>query len=133
MLERDSPYWVYQYKRPDQPGKWTKILSPLNTDKSIPLPRYAHQVVFDNRTKSIFMHGGNAGLKDETPVISSGEGSEVDDARHRASTRDVGVGTDSGRQDIPQVGASDGEENRLDDFWTMRLKRLVLDPLRYCL
>ena len=27
-----------------------------------PLPRYAHQVVYNPRTKIVFMHGGNAGL-----------------------------------------------------------------------
>lgn len=27
-----------------------------------PLPRYAHQVVYNPCTKAVFMHGGNAGL-----------------------------------------------------------------------
>ncbi|KAK7692405.1 hypothetical protein QCA50_004030 [Cerrena zonata] len=122
VLEKDSPYWVYRYKRPDLPGKWTKIISQSCAAEPIPHPRFAHQIVFDSRTKSIYMHGGNAGLKEEALVNPTSDTSEVDGVRHaRASTRDIGVGTD--RPDIHQITENDGEENRLDDFWKLKLKR----------
>ncbi|CAL1706336.1 unnamed protein product [Somion occarium] len=131
VLEKDSPYWIYRYKRPDQPGKWTKILSlssppnkPEPTVGPAPLPRYAHQAVYDNETKTIYMHGGNAGLEKDTEDVVRSGGDGDDDSRQSAppATRDIGVGTDARREERHVVGG-DGEENRLDDFWSLRLKR----------
>jgi len=62
-----------------------------------PLPRYAHQVVYNPRTKTVFMHGGNAG------VVGQME-------RKR-------VGTGNG------VSEDEGKEQRLADLWEMRMTR----------
>ncbi|KAG6375663.1 hypothetical protein JVT61DRAFT_3235 [Boletus reticuloceps] len=88
VLRSDAPNWVYQYTNPPQPGKWTQILPEVVSDSEnggdgarenghgngsergkdggqsepfVPLPRYAHQVVYDELTKNVYMHGGNAG------------------------------------------------------------------------
>ncbi|TCD65352.1 hypothetical protein EIP91_002791 [Steccherinum ochraceum] len=75
MLETEAPYWIYRYERPERPGIWTKILPPPSSSPAppsrtgdVPLPRYAHQVVYDTDTKLFYMHGGNAGLEKEVPV-----------------------------------------------------------------
>lgn len=71
----EAPNWVFRYD--PRPGSWTQILPQLmytggthDTSGSLhavekveePLPRYAHQVVYNPRTKTVFMHGGNAGM-----------------------------------------------------------------------
>jgi hypothetical protein len=69
----DAPNWVYRYD--SRPGSWTQILpqsmytagphdasGPHVEEVEEPLPRYAHQVVYNPRTKAVFMHGGNAGV-----------------------------------------------------------------------
>lgn len=98
-LRTDIPKWVYRYER--QPGKWTRILPNEQefgeepVDK--PQPRYAHQLVYNPNTDSIFMHGGNGG------VVAEGSGED-----------------DRGDDELRGE-----EENRLDDFWTMKLKRYI--------
>lgn len=97
-LRSDIPKWVYRYEK--QPGKWTRILP---TEQEFgeerpddrPQPRYAHQLVYDPKSGAVFMHGGNGG------VIAEGS-------------------SDDGRGEEELRGE---EENRLDDFWTMKLKR----------
>lgn len=70
----DAPNWVYRYD--PRPGSWTQILpqsmytagphdvsgNPHVEGIEEPLPRYAHQVVYNPRTKAVGMHGGNAGV-----------------------------------------------------------------------
>lgn len=58
------------------------------------MPRYAHQMVYDPNSKTIFMHGGNAGF---------------------VGAMEYGGGEDG--QDVFQ------KESRLDDFWRMTLMR----------
>ena len=118
-LEKDSPYWIYQYKHLNRPGKWTKIPSSSDSEDSAPLPRYAHQIVYDNRSKLVYMHGGNAGLKDEILVAPNGDWVGVNEPE-----RLHGQAADAGHQQTQQSATSE-EENRLDDFWTLKLRRLV--------
>lgn len=113
-LRADTPNWVYQYAHPSKPGKWTKILPEVIQEDGepaeVPLPRYAHQVVYDEGMKRVFMHGGNAG---EVNVPVENVGTEVegsgDDERPR-----------SGDEDRPSRVL---KGTRLDDFWTMKLLR----------
>jgi hypothetical protein len=79
-----------------------------------PLPRYAHQVVYDPNTKMVFMHGGNAG--------PGGTGME------RSERLNVGVTDVDGEDNAGPSGAreSAGKERRLDDFWCMKIKRSVV-------
>ncbi|THH12462.1 hypothetical protein EW146_g7673 [Bondarzewia mesenterica] len=59
-----------------------------------PRIRYAHQVVYDTRRKTLYLHGGNAGR-----LLETGE-------------PDDGNSSDDG-----------SSEQRLDDLWSMQLKR----------
>ncbi|KAH9944718.1 Muskelin N-terminus-domain-containing protein [Amylocystis lapponica] len=114
-LETTSPYWIYRYARADRPGTWSKILpeegeAPTGADEpERPRPRYAHQVVYDPRAKTVFVHGGNAGLEHGGSEVSA---SEVDEGR-------AGARGGEGRPE----GAEPARENRLDDLWSMQLKR----------
>ncbi|KAF8893559.1 Muskelin N-terminus-domain-containing protein [Infundibulicybe gibba] len=84
--------WVYRYH--PRPGRWTQILPEADpTLAPEPVPRYAHQVVYNPRTRSVFMHGGNAG---EVELQNGG--------------------------DVPREEEG-GRAKRLDDFWHMTLKR----------
>ena len=67
----------------------------------MPRARCAHQVVYDTTTKTVYMHGGNAG------ITASG----VDAAIAKA--------------ELPRR-----EETRLDDFWSMTLERKVVLLMR---
>ncbi|KAK0210441.1 Muskelin N-terminus-domain-containing protein, partial [Desarmillaria ectypa] len=97
VLPSEPPNWVFRYH--SRPGRWVKVLPEQQERKSRhpcqePVPRYAHQVVYDPSTKTVFMHGGNAGITG---------------AMERAVD-----GNDK------QEG---GKETRLDDFWRMNLVR----------
>ena len=112
MLEADCPYWIYRYERPERPGRWTKVLQPENTmadEDAWPVSRYAHQVVYDVRTKTVYMHGGNARL--EAPS----------EGRRRRST---GPGGEVEVR-IEHASAAGQRNERLDDFWEMKLIRCV--------
>lgn len=71
-----------------------------------PQPRYAHQVVYNRRTKTLFVHGGNAGLVKFQASGATEGGQETDNA---------------GRDGEPE----EPKEKRLDDFWRMQLVRYV--------
>ncbi|KAK0448391.1 Muskelin N-terminus-domain-containing protein [Desarmillaria tabescens] len=65
VLPSEPPNWVFRYHT--RPGQWVKVLPEQQERKSRhpcqePVPRYAHQVVYDPSTKTVFMHGGNAGI-----------------------------------------------------------------------
>lgn len=71
----EAPNWMYSYD--STPGTWTQILPrpshvmpPSSTDEihtvDQPQPRYAHQVVYNHLTRTVFLHGGNVGVKDAT-------------------------------------------------------------------
>lgn len=96
-----------------RPGKWTRILPEAEDGSRTrnaqhetgvgsklpieePSPRYAHQVVYDPTTKSVFMHGGNAGIVGPMEMGKTGDRDE---------------------------GDAQGKEMRLDDFWSMSLTR----------
>jgi muskelin len=70
--------WVYRYDDPFQRGTWTKMLSedPNEPEAQIPLPRYAHQVVYDGTSKKTFMFGGNAGVVDRRGDEEEADGRE---------------------------------------------------------
>ncbi|KAI0319167.1 Muskelin N-terminus-domain-containing protein [Amylostereum chailletii] len=60
----DGTNWLYRYG--EQPGTWTQIFSKEPAEDAAeaieqPRTRYAHQVVYDMRSRTIYMHGGNAG------------------------------------------------------------------------
>ena len=96
--------WVFRYDT--HPGKWMPILG--RPDKEVaetPQARFAHQVVYNPKTKTIFLHGGNAG--GAPPVDAGRSGRETD-----GDAIIVDAGEDSA-----------GTKERLDDFWRMELKR----------
>lgn len=116
MLRSDAHHWVYRYGV--RLGKWTQILpetviSDLKGRSSAavieePQPRYAHQVVYEEGSKTVYMHGGNAGL-----------GNSSDDGMERAIDGEDGIDNDA----TEHVDVSKQTERRLDDFWSMTLNR----------
>ncbi len=70
----------------------------------VPQARFAHQVVYNPKTKTIFLHGGNAG--GAPPLEADRAARETDDAIIVDASED-----------------SAGTKERLDDFWRMELKR----------
>lgn len=119
-LPLEWPNWVYRYDT--NPGKWTYILpEPESGQKRtrdgelVPVPRYAHQVVYDPATKTVFMHGGNAGLVGPMERGGSGSSGEGGDGDGDATADEDG-----------NVRDKDGnKERRLDDLWSMKLTRYV--------
>lgn len=91
--------------------------SASNSNSEMPIPRFAHQVVYNPNTRTIFLHGGNAGgggsLSGQGGAGRDGEGDAVG-----------GVGT---VEEVKELGGP-AKEKRLDDFWRMELKRLVFSP-----
>ncbi|VDC07695.1 unnamed protein product [Peniophora sp. CBMAI 1063] len=63
----ESTTWLYKYD--EQPGKWAHILVEAGSGSERspqPRTRYGHQIVYDSRTKTVYLHGGNAGpVEDE--------------------------------------------------------------------
>ncbi|KAH7889083.1 Muskelin N-terminus-domain-containing protein [Phlebopus sp. FC_14] len=112
VLRSDTPNWVYRYEDPLVPGKWTQILPEAPSENGetceIPVPRYAHQVVYDENTKRVFMHGGNAG---ETKDADDEEAEKENEEREMASAEE---------ERPPRMRT---KETRLDDFWGMTLLR----------
>ena len=112
-LRSDVPNWVYRYENPLQPGKWTQILSERIDGSQAytleePQPRYAHQIVYDESTKTVYMYGGNAGA-----------GDAIMDASTVSSTEPQ----DEGGERRTNGGRIASREKRLDDFWCMNLER----------
>ncbi|KAJ7077270.1 Muskelin N-terminus-domain-containing protein [Mycena belliarum] len=98
VIPYDSATRIFRYGQP--PGKWDVVLPAPGDEAGAASPdeppsRYAHQVVYDPTTRTIFMHGGNAG-------------------------NGVTKGEDENAMD---VGDSAGVSARLDDFWQMTLLR----------
>lgn len=92
---------MYRYN--NQPGTWTKITQQVEGESEAqnerPRPRYAHQIVYDTTTKTAYLHGGNSGRM----LLENGDAEET-----------VGTSEDA------------MAEQRLDDFWSMQLRRYVL-------
>ncbi|KAI0744125.1 Muskelin N-terminus-domain-containing protein [Daedaleopsis nitida] len=114
VLESEAPYWIYRYDRPELPGKWTQIFPGKEAVPVCPQPRYAHQVVYDPKSGSVYMHGGNAGLgtDDEEPAGEARASSPEEDA------------TDAAR--APKEA---GAERRLDDFWHLEVVRPAYEEI----
>jgi hypothetical protein len=82
----------------------------------VPLPRYAHQVVYDEGTKRVFMHGGNAGEVN----------TQVEDVETEVEGGGDNERPGSGDEDRPSRVS---KETRLDDFWTMKLLRAAPEEI----
>ncbi|EED85132.1 predicted protein [Postia placenta Mad-698-R] len=119
VLDPASSVWVYRYDRPDRPGKWSNT-SPANTSGSntphgdpisaeTPQPRYAHQVVYDRRSKIAYMHGGTSGVVTNVARTPS------------EWTGDWPVKALEGLCAVTEV--------RLDDLWKLRLERPALSDI----
>ena len=150
ILEKEAPYWIYRYQRPERQGVWTKILPTTPPESAIPptsahigdapLPRYAHQVVYDLPSKTIYMHGGNAGLEKEM-IVREGDDVPIE-ARDGRASGDATMNTGGeiryrvlrGNSTMAETPADHGNEtdasediespgDRLDDFWSMKLRR----------
>jgi len=60
LLKDRMHNWIYKYD--SRPGKWSQILKiPDQPVSQRPMPRFAHQVVYNPKTKAVYMHGGNGG------------------------------------------------------------------------
>ncbi|KAI0685090.1 Muskelin N-terminus-domain-containing protein [Cerioporus squamosus] len=106
VLESECPYWIYRYNRPELPGKWVKILPGNNGDPAVPQPRYAHQVVYDSKSETVYMHGGNAGLG-------------IDEAESEPEARPA---SSEGAAEA-RISHEADAESRLDDFWQLKIVR----------
>ncbi|KAF9473394.1 galactose oxidase [Pholiota conissans] len=104
MLSASLTTWMYRYGT--RPGEWMRILQdPRKSPGETPQSRYAHQIVYNPKTKSVFLHGGNAGAE-----VAAAAEERVDRA------------VDG--EDIDVVDVEEGAaKKRLDDFWKMDLKR----------
>ena len=122
VLRSDTPNWVYRYGT--RPGEWIQILPDTGGSHEAggvvgmeePQPRYAHQVVYDEGSKTVFMHGGNAGLGTDSS-IGMEKAEERDDGEEKAE-EEIDI---SGRE--KQEQEHELKERRLDDFWSMTLSR----------
>ncbi|KAF9010759.1 Muskelin N-terminus-domain-containing protein [Cyathus striatus] len=108
ILRSYSNNWVYRYH--SRPGQWVPILrEPEHTTSAriqLPVPRFAHQVVYNPKTRSVYMHGGNAG---GLGVIES-NGVRYPDG-------------DAPNDEDGTVKTPGSQERRLDDFWRMDMRR----------
>ncbi|KAK7468576.1 hypothetical protein VKT23_003080 [Stygiomarasmius scandens] len=112
FLASEQSNWVYRYE--PAPGQWTRMLSETDTNltsksaegESVePVPRYAHQVVYDPNTRMVYMHGGNAGLMGALERQNGSDGEEPRSDQEGQRTE------------------GEEKEKRLDDFWKMTLTR----------
>ena len=82
------------FRYSSKPGTWTRTEPAPTQPDNVPPARYAHQVVYDSRTRIAYLHGGNAGRLLETGILGD------------------------------NVSGNDAlTEQRLDDFWSMSLSR----------
>jgi len=105
--------WTYRYEK--SPGKWHHIVHPPETPlHHMPVPRFAHQVVYNPSRRTVFIHGGNAGgptAFDPSKTLQLGGRNADGDFGANATA------TEAEDQDGKAKGM------RLDDFWKMELKR----------
>lgn len=140
LASTGSTVWMYRYGK--RPGTWTNIKPiqrmnppstsssssfstkrPRNTDNDEdlsdeanevePIGRCAHQVVYNPRTQTFYLHGGNAGSSHVTVV---------DDGSREGLQDSDGVVGEPTQHEI--------SEKRLDDFWSMTLERKVVLLMR---
>ena len=92
LPQLDGKHWVFRYS--SKPGTWTRTEPAPTQTSDVPPARYAHQVVYDSRTCTAYMHGGNSGRLLESGTLGD------------------------------HVHGNDAlTEQRLDDFWSMSLSR----------
>lgn len=120
-------HWVYRYGV--QPGKWSKSLleSPpgysMNDSLSSsdthakPRSRYACQMVYNPKTKAIFIHGGISGADEGVLPESSAAQTE----RRNSSDSGSGNTSDADKENQPEVDRQ--REVRLNDLWRIKLHR----------
>ncbi|KAE9403924.1 hypothetical protein BT96DRAFT_936129 [Gymnopus androsaceus JB14] len=108
----DSSHWLYRYQF--SPGKWERIVSleeerrkkmssappfPPHSGGTSPSSRFAHQVVYEPNSKTVYLHGGTTGMAP---------------AKRKESS-------DAQSEEVPM--------RRLSDFWKMSLLRPTSDEL----
>ena len=102
-------------------------------DSPWPQPRYAHQVVYDAKSKTVYMHGGNGGLDaddfsddgDGRP-LSGGDGADHDpQGGHSAPAPEEPRRRRSSRVRPTVAADADADMKRLDDFWRLEIVRYV--------
>jgi hypothetical protein len=144
---RSSPCnWIFRYD--SKPGKWYQINRHLDSPPDeVPVPRFAHQAVYHAPTRTVFLHGGNAGglsaLESERSTSANrNPDGNTGSARPTPSPPDEGpqpptqvnqpiatipATTAIGAQapDQRQATETPPTEMRLDDFWMMKLRRSV--------
>jgi len=81
-----------------------------------PSPRYAHQVVYDQKTRTVYMHGGNMGIGISGMERNSGNSSGMD-----------GEGAEENSESGDGSEREGGKERRLDDLWCMMLHRPAVE------
>ncbi|PPR03546.1 hypothetical protein CVT24_007035 [Panaeolus cyanescens] len=118
--------WVYKYDT--KPGTWMQILRENDRPISeLPLPRYAHQAVYNPNTRAVYLHGGNSGglnyenLSSRMATTGTGETGALStpvSTEHEEEGEPQRV-TLTTRREPDAVG----KEKRLDDFWRMELRR----------
>ena len=89
---------VYLYRYDKTPGQWSQILQSSNdtvNGDAIPQSRSAHQVAYNPHSGVFYMHGGKTGILIGAPLNES------------------------------EANTHTNAENRLDDLWSMTLKRWV--------
>lgn len=95
----------------------------------LPLPRYAHQVVYNANTRSLYLHGGNSGGLNYMNVasrMSGGSGSQGGSHGSASGSGDTEGDVEPERVTLTthrESNAPLGTEKRLDDFWRMELRR----------
>ncbi|KAJ8518601.1 hypothetical protein ONZ45_g4355 [Pleurotus djamor] len=117
VLVESASDWLYRVDYP-RPGKWLKILRSSSgrsegDSAEIPCGRYAHQLVYDTTNRTVYMHGGNAGISIDSSERPLGADADGEDTGGRSRAPD---GPGSERKD-------ERRESRLDDFWKMVLRR----------
>jgi len=137
--------WVYRYAN-DSSGKpirgqWFAIQQhPDNPLDRVPVQRTAHQAVYHAKTRTVFIHGGNSGSV-QAPVATAGASSAGADGSGATTPGTPPESADGGAaQAQPSQPASDSEASgstmsvtprgeRLDDLWSMELRRCVVTLL----
>ncbi|KAJ2920028.1 hypothetical protein MD484_g480, partial [Candolleomyces efflorescens] len=143
---RSSPCnWIFRYD--SKPGKWYQISRhPDSPPDEVPVPRFAHQAVYHAPTRTVFLHGGNAGglsalERERSTSANRNPDGNTGSARPTPSPPDEGpqplaqpnpsiatvpatIATGSTQAPDQRQGTeTPPTEMRLDDFWMMKLRR----------
>ncbi len=125
FLQGEMTYWVYRYEA--QPGKWSKSLlesppgysvndSPSSDTHAKPKSRYARPMVYNAKTKAMFICGGISGTDESVlPEVSSPR-------NERRNSSDGGDVSDAEKENQPEVDQRQ-DEVRLNDLWKIKFHR----------